>query len=104
MALSNLVKNAVEALADQPEHVRVVDVVTAVVCERVRLEVRDEGVGVPARVASSLFEPLVSTKHDGMGLGLAITRTIVEAHRGTLTLVPTDRGAVFRIELPATGG
>ncbi len=107
IAVSNLMKNAIEAVAETPRYERVVRVVTAATADgRVRLDVRDTGPGVPAHVAVSLFEPLVSTKHGGMGVGLAITRSIVEAHRGTIALVApaASDGAVFRIELPAAGG
>ncbi len=104
IAVSNLLKNAIEAVSDTPTGERAVRVVTSFAPEgRVRVEVRDTGPGVPARATAALFEPLVSTKHGGMGVGLAITRSIVEAHRGTITLVAGGEGAVFRIELPAAG-
>jgi two-component system sensor kinase FixL len=105
IAVTNLMRNAIEAAAEGAASDRSVEVVTAVVDGRVRVEVRDRGPGVPPRIAASLFEPLVSTKHGGMGVGLAITRSIVEAHRGTIVLCPAEGpGAVFRIELPVAGG
>lgn len=103
--MTNLLKNAIEAVAEGAATERSVVAVTSAADGRVRLEVRDHGPGVPARIAASLFEPLVSTKHGGMGVGLAITRSIVEAHRGTIALCPAEGpGAVFRIELPVAGG
>ncbi len=105
IALTNLMKNAIEAASESAASERSVVVSTAVVEGRVRVEVRDHGPGVPARIAASLFEPLVSTKHGGMGVGLAITRSIIEAHRGTISLCPVEGpGAVFRFELPSSGG
>ncbi len=105
IAVSNLMKNAIEAVSEVAREGRAVRVVTATVDGRVQVDVCDNGPGVPTRIATSLFEPLVSTKHGGMGVGLAITRSIIEAHRGTIALVPaTAEGAVFRIELPVAGG
>ena len=67
-----------------------------------RVEVRDNGPGVPAAVAGRIFEPFFSTKEvgQGTGLGLSIALGIVEAHGGTLTLVDAPQGACFRLTLP----
>jgi signal transduction histidine kinase len=68
------------------------------------IEVTDDGPGVPPDIASTLFEPLVSARPGGTGLGLALARRIVAAHAGTIALAPTspDRaGATFRVELPS---
>jgi len=69
----------------------------------VSVEVQDSGPGVPAAVAGRIFEPFFSTKEvgQGTGLGLSIALGIVEAHGGTLVLVNSDRGACFRLTLPA---
>jgi signal transduction histidine kinase len=58
---------------------------------------------VPAALAGRVFEPFFSTKEvgEGTGLGLSIAMGIAEGHGGTLTLVPTERGACFRLALPA---
>jgi signal transduction histidine kinase len=69
--------------------------------QHVVLEVGDDGPGVPAELASRLFEPLVSARPGGTGLGLALARRIATAHGGTIALVATPgAGATFRIELP----
>ena len=70
----------------------------------VEVSVRDFGPGLPAHAPARIFERFFSTKKDGMGMGLAICRTIVEAHGGRLTASPGDPyGAVFRIVLPVVG-
>ena len=68
------------------------------------LEVEDDGPGIPPHVKDRIFEPFFSTKTvgEGQGLGLSIAFGIVTAHAGTLELVPTDRGACFRVTLPTT--
>ena len=71
--------------------------------DTVVFEIEDDGPGIPAHVAERVFEPFYSTKQQGerQGLGLSIAFGIVVAHGGTLELVPTDRGACFRVTLPA---
>ena len=65
------------------------------------ISVADTGPGIIPEVADRLFEPFVTTKKTGMGLGLSICRDIVEAHHGRLTTAPSpEGGAVFRISLP----
>jgi len=68
----------------------------------VAIEIQDDGPGVPPALAGRVFEPFFSTKEvgEGTGLGLSIAMGIAEAHAGTLTLVPTDKGACFRLALP----
>jgi PAS domain S-box-containing protein len=108
VVFTNLLRNAVEATplatgengADPTAaHVELCSTRTA---DGVRVTVRDFGAGVPAALRTSIFEPLVSTKPGGMGIGLSIARTIVEAHRGHLTLgQPEGPGALFEVTLPA---
>jgi PAS domain S-box-containing protein len=70
------------------------------------LEVMDDGPGVPAAVARRMFEPFFTTKKRPVetGLGLSLAFGIVTSHGGTLELVPTERGACFRLTLPGAGG
>ncbi|MCW2573575.1 MAG: sensor histidine kinase, partial [Frankiales bacterium] len=99
--LLNLMRNAVEAMAtcDKRElliETRRIDSRQAMVC------VSDTGTGVSAEILDRLFQPFVSTKKQGMGIGLSISRTIVEAHGGRLWLeTPSGRGSQFRLTLPA---
>lgn len=101
--LVNLVRNACEALAAS-EGERRIRVLTCVRDGRVVVEVCDNGPGLAPELAGRLFEPFATTKSSGMGLGLAICRSIVEAHRGRLAAEPGSgndpRGMVFRVELP----
>lgn len=64
------------------------------------IEVSDDGPGVPPEIASTIFEPLVTARVGGTGLGLALARRVVAAHGGSITLVPSEKGATFRMELP----
>lgn len=69
----------------------------------VTVEIQDDGPGVPAALAGRVFEPFFSTKEvgEGTGLGLSIAMGIAEAHGGSLMLVPTEKGACFRLSIPA---
>jgi signal transduction histidine kinase len=69
---------------------------------RVVLDVADDGPGVPAHIATRVFEPLVTARPGGTGLGLALARRIATAHGGTIQLVETAAGATFRVELPGS--
>jgi len=63
--------------------------------------VRDTGGGIDPSVANRLFEPFVTTKNNGMGLGLLVTRSIVENHGGKIWSTPNaDRGTTFTFTLP----
>ena len=67
---------------------------------RIRFSVTDAGAGVPADIGSKVFEPFVTTKRDGVGLGLALTKRIVEDHGGTIGYDSATGGTTFWIELP----
>ncbi|HEX7050268.1 MAG TPA: HAMP domain-containing sensor histidine kinase [Longimicrobiales bacterium] len=100
-ALENLVKNSLDALAGRGGRIRVA--AARVGARRVRFAVADNGPGVPASARERLFEPGFTTKVGGWGVGLALTRRIVEGlHGGRITHRPgRDGGSVFEIELPA---
>ncbi len=71
--------------------------------DHVGVIVADDGPGVPADLRERLFEPFVSGRSGGIGLGLAVSRRIVERHGGTLALVDEGAGAVFELKLPQQG-
>ncbi len=64
------------------------------------VEISDDGPGIPPEIRDTLFEPLVSGKPGGTGLGLALARRAARAHGGDLDLATSDRGACFRLRLP----
>jgi PAS domain S-box-containing protein len=99
----NLIRNAFEAMSDQ--HLREITLTTtALDNDTVEVAVADTGPGIPHEIAGRLFEPFVSSKHDGMGLGLSISRSIIEAHDGRLTAEPNPGGGtIFRFTLPSSG-
>jgi PAS domain S-box-containing protein len=98
----NLILNAEQAMR-AAHRGGTLTVTTKCVAAMVTIEIHDDGPGVPAALAGRVFEPFFSTKEvgEGTGLGLSIAMGIAEAHGGTLTLVPTDKGACFRLALPA---
>lgn len=97
--LINLIRNAIEAMADGPaRQLRVAT--TSEGGGLVRVTVADSGPGVAAEVAEQLFTAFVSTKAEGMGLGLSICRTIVEANGGRIWMEPgADGGSAFHFTL-----
>jgi two-component system sensor histidine kinase FlrB len=99
-ALTNLVSNAFEAAADV-----VVTLTAEVRGKRVELKVQDNGPGIAPAIQSRVFEPFFSTRPSGTGLGLAVVKTVAEAHGGGLELDSAlNAGTSVGIELPTAGG
>ncbi len=99
--LINLVLNAMDAVQAQPEARRTVTVSVARHKRNAVMSVADRGPGIAPEHLGKIFESFYSTKGNGMGLGLSITRTIVESHGGRVWVDATgDGGTVFRAELP----
>jgi signal transduction histidine kinase len=102
--LLNLVLNAFDAMRDTPVSNRKVTIATewngdGAVCA----SVRDHGVGIPEQARSRIFDPFFTTKTEGLGMGLAIVRSIIESHGGTMAVDnPNDGGACFNFTLPVT--
>jgi signal transduction histidine kinase len=101
--LINLLLNAMDAVSDLGEDRRTILVEVDKAADRIRIAVRDRGRGIAPADLPKLFDSFYTTKPTGMGLGLSIARTIVEAHHGRIWVesLPGD-GAVFHIEFPAT--
>jgi signal transduction histidine kinase len=107
-AVINLILNAFDAVASVADETREVRVEASAGdgSESVEILVCDTGVGIAPEALPHIFAPFFSTKREGIGMGLAITKSIVDAHGGTLSIAPNrDRGTIFKISLPiATGG
>lgn len=102
--LNNLLGNAIDAVSGRapPRIIRMRALRSARgAAATVRLEVSDNGPGVPLEVRDQLFEPMATSKPHGMGLGLAMARTIVARHGGSLWLDTTRDSTTFCLELPA---
>jgi len=96
--LLNLVRNAMEAMAEVKR--RELTISCDVGDEGLIIMVQDSGPGLAPQVASRLFQPFVTTKADGMGIGLKICQSIIEGHGGTITARQSGPGATFVIQLP----
>jgi signal transduction histidine kinase len=105
---TNLLTNAFEAMNGTGKVVIAADLVRledgADGRDAVRVEVSDDGPGMPKDVADKIFDPFFTTKPQGSGLGLAVVRKIVDAHDGRLDVqTGVDRGTTIRITLPLVG-
>jgi signal transduction histidine kinase len=99
--LLNLVMNAVEAMSTTAEKLRVLAIASRLEAEGVTITVEDSGAGIDAKSAEQIFEAFFTTKSTGMGMGLAICRSIIAAHDGRLWASPGNScGAIFHIVLP----
>jgi len=101
-ALLNLVRNAIDALEAVPPGNRRIAVSAHERTDHVEITIADTGPGISSSVAEHLFEPLFTTKPEGMGMGLNICRSVIEAHQGRLWYEPSgDGGSIFHVSLAA---
>ena len=99
----NLIVNAIQSMSGVEDGNRELHISTSIGPEGVCVAVRDTGVGLRPESLPRLFEPFYTTKPDGMGMGLSICRSIIEAHGGRLWVIPCEpRGALFQFTIPAT--
>ena len=97
----NLVANGIDAMKDTPAENRIISIRTSRVENFAQLSVSDRGHGIPEDKLKEVFEPFFTSKAEGMGMGLSIARTIIEAHNGQISAKNRDHGgASFRIRLP----
>ncbi len=95
----NLVLNAYDAMPNGGE----LRIGARPAKDMVEITFHDSGTGVPEDIRNKIFEPFVSTKEGGTGLGLSVSYGIVSAHGGNLDLIPSEAGACFRVTLPVKG-
>jgi C4-dicarboxylate-specific signal transduction histidine kinase len=97
----NLVMNAIEAMLEVSESSRVLWIRTEKqVLDDLLVQVADSGPGIDPKHSSRIFEPFYTTKANGIGMGLTISRSIIEAHGGRLWVAKTERGSTFCFTLP----
>jgi signal transduction histidine kinase len=104
--LLNLVKNAIEAMREIPAARRALRIEGRVnLDDEIEVRVCDRGAGLSAAESEQLFSPFFTTKTDGLGIGLAICRSIIEYHEGRLFFEPREGGgSVFGFTLPRAEG
>lgn len=100
--LLNLTRNSVDAMRKSPHKDRGIVITTEKDDHVVRILVADHGPGVSPEIGENIFHPFVTTKAEGLGVGLAISRTIVQSYGGSLTFRDNpEGGTVFVVDLPA---
>jgi len=100
----NLATNAIDAMANVTGRDRILEIRTQREKDHsVRISVQDSGIGIGEALIPRLFEPFFTTRAQGIGMGLAISRSIVEAHGGRLSVESKlNEGTVFQLTLPET--
>ena len=102
LVFRNLIVNAVEAMSSVTDRERVLHIKSALTPSGVRIAVEDSGTGIDQENMDHIFDTFFTTKSHGMGMGLSICRSIVEAHGGTLSASRSHPyGSIFEIDLPA---
>jgi signal transduction histidine kinase len=96
---TNLVQNAINAMRNSGGKlsIRIADQPNS---NTVSIDISDTGPGIPAEILDRIFEPFFTTNQDGNGLGLAITKQIINVHNGQISVNSVPGGTVFRITLP----
>lgn len=103
--LLNLIVNGAEAMSTTAEDRRVMAIASKLEADEVTITVEDSGAGIDAKDSEQIFEAFFTTKPTGMGMGLAICRTIIAAHNGRLWASPgVSCGTVFNVVLPLDAG
>jgi len=98
----NVITNAADAMRAVTDRARMLTVTCVSEADSVAVSVKDSGIGIDQKDIERIFDPFVTTKTNGMGIGLAICRTIIQAHGGRLSASPAvPHGSVFHIVLPS---
>jgi C4-dicarboxylate-specific signal transduction histidine kinase len=101
--LINLVMNAIEATGTSSQERREVLIRSATNRDGAWVQVQDSGPGIKPELVDRIFEPFFTTKEAGVGMGLAISHSIIESHGGRLRTVPSSAGGMFEFTLPLNG-
>jgi signal transduction histidine kinase len=103
--LLNLITNAVDAMSELTDRPKMLRITThAAQPDGVLVAVEDSGKGFDPTTEDQIFAPFYTTKSNGMGMGLSICKTIIEAHGGQLWASPNlPHGVIFQVRLPADG-
>jgi PAS domain S-box-containing protein len=102
--LINLIMNGIEAMSSIMRGLRELAIKSSRDHDEVSIQVKDSGSGFDSQQAEHIFEPFFTTKPEGIGMGLSISRSIVESHGGRLWAESGPTGAFFQFTLPANGG
>jgi signal transduction histidine kinase len=96
----NLIKNSCEAITDE-DTIRKIIISTNIVGDKIIIDITDSGQGIPTKQWESIFDPFISSKKSGMGVGLPFVRKIIFEHRGEITVLDSNQqGTTFRVLLP----
>jgi len=98
--LINLIMNAIDAMRTATDRARYLDIMSAKHGDSVAVRVQDCGIGIDPDRLERIFEPFYTTKPEGIGIGLSISRSIIESHGGRLWTEPASYGAIFQFTLP----
>lgn len=99
--LINLTMNGIEAMRTVTDRPRVLNIKSAKQAEGVLVLIQDSGIGLDPKLVDRIFEPFFTTKQQGIGIGLSISRSIIESHGGHLWAEPGAQGARFQFTLPS---
>jgi two-component system sensor kinase FixL len=100
--VTNLIRNAIDAMRESSE--RRLTITTEKIDGMIEVRVEDTGIGIPESIRKKLFEPFVTTKPDGTGIGLTISKSIIDSHQGEiLTESKNGPGSIFVMRVPAGG-
>jgi signal transduction histidine kinase len=102
LVFRNLIVNAVEAMSSVADRARMLHIISAVTPSGVQIAVEDSGTGIDRESIDRIFDMFFTTKSHGMGMGLSICQSIIEAHGGKLSVSPSHPyGSIFEVDLPA---
>ena len=94
--VANILLNAVDAVAEQGK----ITVETKILEQKLQINIRDNGAGIPAEKVKNIFKPFYTTKNTGTGLGLAMAKRVIEAHSGSINLYSDHSGTLFIVQIP----